>query len=615
MNVEQSLRTAVAARQLRALDVELVASLNRMQPEPDTLVQLLTALVSYQYGRGHSCFDLPSWCQSPAITLGYSDKPSWLTEATKGLNLANVVARLNASGWCSTNGSAPLTLLGDKLYLTRLFNAEQTIREAIASRIGTQRVDIASIQAALEALFPEQRNAASSAEVNWQKLACAMAALRHFSIITGGPGTGKTTTVVRLLGLLQHQANGSLNIVLAAPTGKAAARLQESIGNAVEQLDKAFQLNIPTAVSTLHRLLGSRPGKRSFRHDSSNPLTADVVIVDEASMVDAEMMAALLSAVKPEARLVLLGDKDQLASVEAGSVLADLCEGANEGSYNASTLDYLNQFTTGDMSGFEGPGSGYNQATVMLRRSYRFGADSGIGELSRAVNVGRSHLQPIFAAFNDINWLQTDPASSSVRKLILDGYQPLFELVQRGPAGISSDDWAKQVLKQQRAFQVLCAMRKGDAGVNAMNERMTQWLRLAGLIDTERQWYAGRAVMVEQNNYHLNLMNGDVGMTLWHPETNQLRVVFEAGDGSLRWVLPARLSQTSTVFAMTIHKSQGSEFTHTVMVLPSNMQPLLTRELLYTAITRASETFTMIAEQPHVVRQACEQRVQRSSGL
>lgn len=615
MNIEQNLRKAVAARQLRALDVELVASLHRMQPEPDTLVQMLTALVSYQYGRGHSCFDLALWCQSPHEVLGYTDRPAWLASATQNLTVADVIARLTVSGWCSNNGSTPLTLLGEKLYLTRLHKAEQTIRTAIAARIGSQSVNMASIQTALNKLFPDQHET----EVNWQKLACAMAALRHFAIITGGPGTGKTTTVVRLLGLLQYLAEGSLNIVLAAPTGKAAARLQESIGNAVEQLDKSFQLNIPTAVSTLHRLLGSRPGKRSFRHDSGNPLTADVVIVDEASMVDAEMMAALLSAVKPAARLVLLGDKDQLASVEAGSVLADLCEGANEGGYDATTLAYLSQFTAGNMSDYAATDASaatdYNQATVMLRRSYRFGADSGIGELSRAVNAGQADLKPIFAAFNDIHWLETDPASPAVRNLVVNGYRGLFELIQRGPEHGNSDEWAKQVLNQQRAFQVLCAMRKGDAGVSAMNERITHWLRTAGLIDTERQWYAGRSVMVEQNNYTLNLMNGDVGMALWHPETKQLRVVFEAADGSLRWVLPARLSQTSTVYAMTIHKSQGSEFTHTVMVLPNNMQPLLTRELLYTAITRASAQFTMVAEQASVVAQACEQRVQRSSGL
>lgn len=613
MKIEQHLRNAVAVRQLRALDVELVASLQRMQAEPDTLVQVLTALVSYQYGRGHSCFDLELWCRKPHELLGYKDRPVWLNELMRGLTLTEVMTRLAASGWCSDNGTTPLTLVGSKLYLTRLYHAEHTIRTAIAARMAMQQVNVASIKEALDSLFTKK--AGEEQEANWQKLACAMAALRHFSIITGGPGTGKTTTVVRLLGLLQHQAQGGLNIVLAAPTGKAAARLQESIGNAVAQLDPRFQLNIPTAVSTLHRLLGSRPGKRSFRHDSTNPLTADVVIVDEASMVDAEMMAALLSAVKPEARLILLGDKDQLASVEAGSVLADLCEGANEGGYGADTLAYLSQFSEGDISQYQGAGSSYNQATVMLRRSYRFGANSGIGELSRAVNTGSTDLEPIFAAFNDIHWYKTDPVNPSVRQLVIEGYQALFELIARGPENQSSDEWAKQVLKQQRAFQVLCAMRKGDAGVNAMNERITHWLRLAGLVETERQWYAGRAVMIEQNNYTLNLMNGDVGMALWDPERKELRVVFEAADGSLRWVLPARLSQVSTVYAMTIHKSQGSEFTHTVVVLPNEMQPLLTRELLYTAITRASERFTMIAEQPNVVQQACRQRVQRSSGL
>lgn len=614
----EQLRVAVAGRQLRALDAELVVSLMRIKPEPDVVVQTLTALVSYQYSRGHSCFDLSVWLKQPKELLGYRELPLWLVEVMGDYSVAELVTRLQQSPWCSSDGTAPLTLVGDKLYLTRLYHAEQTIQTAILQRLSWQENDeqVMALVPLVKRFFPESAGAA----INWQKLACAMAALQRFSIITGGPGTGKTTTVVRLLAILQEQAQGQLTIALAAPTGKAAARLQESIGQALEHLATTFKDKIPTQVSTLHRLLGGQMGKRSFRYQRNNPLPADVVIVDEASMVDAEMMAALLRAVKPNARLVLLGDKDQLASVEAGSVLADLCEGATAAGYQPAVLAYLSQFTSADLSSYAGAGSAYNQATVMLRHSYRFGADSGIGELARAVNAGRTELTPIFQHFQDVQWQQCTFSDTKIRALVIAGYQPLFTLLQQGlkqenPTDEDINAWAKQVLQQQRAFQVLCAVRNGPTGVHAINEQMAIWFEQAGFITAHRLWYEGRAVMIEENNYSLNLMNGDVGIALRHPQSQELRVVFETAEGKLRWILPARLNQVSTVYAMTVHKSQGSEFTHTMLVLPNEIQTLLTRELLYTAITRASQRFTLVAEQAAVVKQMCRQRVQRSSGL
>lgn len=610
-------------RWLRALDAQLPQTLHQLAAEPNPLVWLLSALLCHQYGRGHSCILLQDLVSDPDGLLSlppqnqflqrFSDRPSAILQ---GLTLQDYRNALVQSAWLQGEGGAPLVLADERLYLNRLYQAEQLVKQQISQRVDAVLPMAAAIGAQLDGLFPPT----SHTEPDWQKLACAMALQRRFAIITGGPGTGKTTTVVKLLVLLQQGADlnqqRELTIKLAAPTGKAAVRLTESISGALaklsEQLSPELLQRIPTEVTTLHRLLGALPNRRSFKHDSDNPLQLDVLVVDEASMVDLEMMAALLAALPEQAQLVLLGDKDQLSSVEAGSVLGDLCRGAELGGYNNNTLALLTPFSIPTLARWQGDGSVLNQATVMLRHSHRFAADSGIGQLAAAVNRGDSSATALFTQFADIELLAAD-SPVALKTTVVAGYRHYLQLMQQPQA--DREQWAAAVLGSYSRFQLLCALRSGDWGVEGLNQQIAAWLTSAGLIDARQHWYAGRPVMMQRNNYSLGLMNGDIGITLQDPLSNQLRVVFQLADGSLKWVLPSRLTEVDTAFAITVHKSQGSEFNHCCLVLPPDNSPLLSRELLYTGITRAKQQFTLLCANPALLLQAIARRVARSSGL
>ncbi|WP_221931529.1 exodeoxyribonuclease V subunit alpha [Aliidiomarina halalkaliphila] len=628
LNDMQRLLTAlVDAHIFRAVDAELPVVLHRMAAQPDPLLWWLTALVSYQYGRGHTCLLISQLCEQPQVVLSIGSDDLWrLSERNQerwqqalGLLEPNAIHQALDSLWVQRDGSgdqAPLTWVNNRIYLTRLYRAEALVKAAVQVRLPFQAIPQSTLQPLIDVAFPEAEQARNRQEVHWQSLACALAVQRRFCIITGGPGTGKTTTVVRLLAVLLQARDSQLRIALAAPTGKAAARLTESIRDKISELPCAWQEDIPTDVVTLHKLLGARPHRRGFRYHQRNPLPADVVVIDEASMIDVEMMAALMAALPAHGQLILLGDKDQLASVEAGSVLGDFCAGAEQGGYNSDTLTHITPYATASLQPYHGDGSAYNQATVMLRVSHRFDASSGIGQLAKAVNHGADYSD-LFSQFSDIDWLQGE-AVEQFQALVVSGYRDYLELVQRGPQ--DNDDvhlqlWAKAVLKQHRAFQVLVALRQGDWGVTGLNQRIADWLYGAKLIPTTQGWYAGRPVLVRRNNYGLKLMNGDIGMTLVDPNSGRLRVAFEQPDGSIKWILPSRLADVETVFALTVHKSQGSEFKHAVLALPERMNPVLTRELIYTGITRASQKFTLLTPEPQVFAEAVQTQVLRSSGL
>jgi exodeoxyribonuclease V alpha subunit len=453
---------------------------------------------------------------------------------------------------------------------------------------------------------------------DWQKVACALAARKRFTLITGGPGTGKTTTVVRLLALLQSdpaRQHTPMRIALAAPTGKAAARLGESIASAVQKLPEPLRQHIPSQAVTLHKLLQVRS---KLAQDVVPELAVDLVVVDEASMIDLDMMARLLAAVPLSARLILLGDKDQLASVEAGAVMGQLCAGADLGNYNADTLAWLAQTTGADVSAWAGDGSALAQQTVMLRLSHRFAGESGIGQWARAVNAGDSAgVAKRWSQAPD--WVRDAPASVTrlqprqahdprLKALVRQAWQAWLQQLEDFKSSVCSDEQALDALKAFANFQVLCAVRDGPWGVDSLNQRMAASLGLP----TEG-WYAGRPVMVTRNDYHLKLMNGDVGLCLNH--ARGLRVAFPDGQGGMRWVLPARLDTVETVFAMTVHKSQGSEFEHVALVLPDRPVAVLTRELLYTGMTRAKSRLTLVVPQAQVLWHAVAVQVLRSGGL
>ena len=498
------------------------------------------------------------------------------------------------------------------------------------------------------------------------KVACAVALRARLSVITGGPGTGKTYTAARLLALLLalHDGVSPLRVALAAPTGKAAARLKQSIDSSLQALQaKALQagslqlevrpsppgepivstpsrpfaerpLDLDTLIQrigsarTLHALLGARPDTRAFRHHAANPLDVDVLIEDEASMVHLEMMDALLQALPPTARLVLLGDKDQLASVEAGAVLGDVCRNASLGAYQPETLRYAQavagQTLAPRFHAVAGRAvSALAQQTVMLRQSRRF--DGPIGQLALAVNAGDA--DGAWACFRAADTsafpllaLQPDtPLAVCALALGASGqasYSDYLQALRRGPAGPVVDDhadWVRSVLKAFERFRILCAVHQGDWGTQSLNAAVQKALADAGLLQVKGEWYEGRPVMVTRNDAQLGVFNGDVGVVL--PGTEGKPKVWFLDGEALRSVSVMRLAQVDTAFVMTVHKSQGSEFEHTALVLPPGGAEVLSRELVYTGITRAQDRLSLVDPRTGLLGEAMARQVQRASGL
>jgi exodeoxyribonuclease V alpha subunit len=648
---------------LRALDKAFVAFLHELEPQGDPLVLMAAALTSHQLGHGHVCLDLFETLKEPDFAL--SLPPEGDLQSTAAVLPSQVLATLDGAHWCKALAASrlvalaadqseparqrPLVLSGKRLYLRRYWAYERRIDNALRQRLAVQEETPADLAERLGGLFGAAK---AAGPVDWQKLACALATRGAFSIITGGPGTGKTTTVVRLLALLQApavEAGKPLRIRLAAPTGKAAARLTESISLQVRSLsvDDSVREKIPSDVTTVHRLLGNRPGTRHFRHHAGNRLPLDVLVVDEASMIDLEMMANLLDALPVHARLVLLGDKDQLASVEAGAVLGDLCRDAEAGWYSPQTRSWL-EAVSGERladSGLQEGSAGTHplaQQVVMLRHSRRFGEGSGIGQLARWVNQQQAEeARRLLAARSHAdlyNLSLKGEQDRALERLLLEGhgdgpqgYRHYLSLLrgQRPPADTALEDprwtaWARDVLQAFDQFQLLCAVRKGPWGVEGLNQRITAALFKARLIESDQQWYEGRPVLMTRNDYGLGLMNGDIGIALKLPEHEGaqdgrlvLRVAFPRNDGQggVRFVLPSRLNDVETVYAMTVHKSQGSEFAHTALILPEALNPVLTKELIYTGITRAKDWFSLIEPRAGVFEEAVRRKVKRLSGL
>lgn len=618
---------------LRAIDLSLAEYL-ASKGEPAEVV-LLSALVSHQLGRGHPCLDLQQLRHDPAVALQLPPEHASIESRQQCMSVSELLTLVTVDDLAQLQTSAavaqphsPLVLQQQRLYLRRYWNYEQQIKRDLAARMAADKgVDPHRLRADLDELF------AANDVLSWQRLACALAVRSGFTIITGGPGTGKTYTVVRLLALLQRQRHAAepLRIRLAAPTGKAAARMQESINKERSNLPPRDQAELPEAhAETLHRLLGSRPHSRSFRHNRQQPLVADILIIDEASMVDIEMLAAITAALPEHASLILLGDKDQLASVEAGAVLGQLCADAQAGHYAPPLAQWLAstqqaklpERVVDEQGASQWP---YLQHTMMLHESRRFDDTKGIGKLAFEINRGETRwlqdwlrnaeaMAEADPAMANIHRLQvTSPQHADFKRLVQQGYQPLLDLLNAAAQVTDIEAWGQQLLLQLQQFQVLCAVREGDWGMHNMNRWIAQWLFAE---QAERDnWYVGRPVMVTHNDYSLDLRNGDMGLVVQRPGESSLRVLFRGDNGKLRWLLPSRLAHIETAFAMTIHKSQGSEFTHTVVVMPDRDTPILTKELLYTGITRASQEFTLVLNYPELVIKATERRVERVGGL
>jgi len=572
------------------LERALVDSLQRLDPAASPVVLASAALLCMALDKGDVCL--------PLVRLA-GQRP-WPEQDFRLPALADWQVQLQASLLVGGDGDfTPLILEHGRLYLARYQAYERQLATQLLQRADDlPAVDEAQLSESLTRLF-----AFNAQQPDWQRLAAAQAVRRKLAVISGGPGTGKTTTVVRLLAaLLEQPGCENLAIGLAAPTGKAAARMAEAIRNAKAALpvSESIKAALPDEARTLHRLLGSRGDSPQVRHHAANPLALDVLVVDEASMVDLALMAKLLDALPPTARLILLGDKDQLCAVEAGAVFAELCEGRGFDAQAANELQRI----TGQHVPVSQPSSQLGDAVVLLTHSHRFAGDSGIGELARRINGGdvSGTLNLLKEDRSDLVW-NAQPMPNELLERLDHGYAPYIS------AAKSADPAA--AFAAFNTFRALCAQREGAWGVAGINEALEARIKRRSQVASRERWYVGRPVMVRQNDYALGLFNGDIGLCL---QTEYgLRVFFEGEDG-YRPFAPARLPSHDSAFAMTVHKSQGSEFSEVLLVLPEQPSPLLTRSLFYTGITRAKHKVEIWALPPRL-NEAVATRAERAAGL
>ncbi|ABV36546.1 Exodeoxyribonuclease V [Shewanella sediminis HAW-EB3] len=625
------------------------------------LFLLICALLSRQLSQQHTCLPihqimLDNPMQEPISNCQILCSHNEIIEILAQFNAISSPGLEQAS-----SPSTPIILDNGDLYLQRYYQFETQVASYLTLladvEINEQPTEINHTRSTLEMLFP-QSDEMGATDFDWQKIATATAFTKRLAVITGGPGTGKTTTVTKLLFLLTQQA--AMTIRLVAPTGKAAARLSESIKASkvrlkmelapfADQIDLTSLSRVPEEASTLHRLLGVIPNSPKFRHHKDNPLRLDLLVVDEASMVDLPMMHKLLSALPTHARLILLGDQDQLASVEAGAVLADICAGLKQKNtrtnasdakwqmrYSSDYAGYLSTLSGFDLSPFISQSPKIGDSLCMLMHSHRFKGDAGIGQLAGAVNNSdKGRIMQVWqTGYDELLWiehLKTNAGNSGLDALLtqaVEHYRRYLEMAK------DDNKDASEIIDCYNEFRVLCAMRAGEYGVDGINQGVTAALKQAKLISADTEFYPGRPVIIQSNDYNLGLFNGDIGLILpddlntvsdhlaqdgdTAKHSARLMAHFIQADGSILKVLPARLPSHDTCFAMTVHKSQGSEFANVALVLPIWPSPaqkqLLTKELVYTAITRAKLHFTCLGSQA-VFEHASLQATQRSSGL
>ncbi len=636
---------------LRQIDSAWAAQMLRLQPQAHPALLVAAALLAQMEGRGYTCLPLRELCQPPSDMLGW---PPAAIEGAQGLQALWQHLPCTPSAWYATlqgdcahlEGMAdrdnPLVLGGPSedpvLYLRRYAMYERRVGLGLLSR-AAEAINVPEAAAFdwLNLFFGAQPDGATA--IDWQKMACAVALRARLAVITGGPGTGKTYTAARLLALslALRGTDRPLRVALAAPTGKAAARLKQSIDQALlalqvppdSGLDLKALIDRMGPARTLHALLGARPDTRQFKHHAGHPLDVDLLIVDEASMVHLEMMDALLQALPLSARLVLLGDKDQLASVEAGAVLGDLCRDASAGRYSGETARYVRAVTGASLPAtclaVNEPAPVLAQQIVMLQESRRF--QGAIGQLAMAVNRGDATAARV-AFREDANagaerslWALQPDSSRAVCDLATGqagraSYADFLQIMHSGPDGASPEThakWATSVLQAFERFRILCAVHRGAWGTQALNATVLHALAERDWLRPQGEWFAGRPVMVTRNDAQLGVFNGDVGVVL--PNTTGVLKVWFLNGGTLRSVSVMRLAHVETAFVMTVHKSQGSEFEHTALVLPPGGGEVLTRELVYTGITRASKQFTLVEAEGPSLEAAVAKASKRASGL
>lgn len=602
------------------------ANYDYMEPVKNLAV-LLAALCSWRYTQGDTCSQLEQALVPNLFGLAYrSTEKDYLAE------IHEKIGHLPVEHWQGAlrghiaftqdpiNQIAPMVFQFGALYFYRVWQDEYRVAQYIKNALKNHRTlafKNDEIRKKLDKYFPEKK-----VETDWQKVAVATAIRHPFSLITGGPGTGKTTTVTRLLLVLQELFEHKLHIKLVAPTGKAASRLEESIQNALAFMKKTMTLPdelfnaIPQKAATLHRLLGANAFNDNTRYNVNNPLQIDVLVVDETSMIDLPMMAKLLNALKPETRLILLGDQAQLASVEAGAVLGELAQFVDQ-PYSREQAAYL-QETTGYVVESQVQGNAMRDCLCHLTESHRFNKNSGIGKLAEAIQKGRmEHSLDLFAAYPQelhFNMLNDENTARQVVKSAVENYRTyLTELTALRAKHINFNEkneegitYAEAIQEKFNAVRFLTALRNNALGVENLNKEIAHALRDEKLLlfRNEQDWYIGKPVMITENDHNVRLYNGDIGLCLANG-----KVWF--GN---REVLTSRIPAHEPAFMMTIHKSQGSEFEHTVMVLPTEPNPVLSRELVFTGVTRAKKQLTVFADEK-IWKMSIRQTVKRQSGL
>jgi exodeoxyribonuclease V alpha subunit len=637
----------IEAGLLAPVDVHVAATLGRLLGEDDGDVLLAAALAVRAPRLKHVCVDLrgvrgtivsAASEDSEAGDDGY-DRPDvdalpwpaedrWLAVVADSPLVAVRDPASRAEPAAQGQAVEPLTLADGRLYLDRYWRYERRVARALHDRASreVEAVDLATLRAGLDLGFDAEAP-------DRQRVAAAAAVTRHLAIVAGGPGTGKTTTVAAILRLLDDQAAAlgerAPAIALAAPTGKAAQRLTASLREAAARLTAGtpsevdLRLREATA-TTLHRLLGVRGRSNRFQHDRHDPLAHDVVVVDETSMVDLALLAKLLDAVRDDARVILLGDPNQLASVEAGSALGDVLGDPETVPARSEPVLTTLREAAGEPHLADtplAPSGGVHDVTVVLDRVHRFRAGSGLDRLAAAIRTGDAdRALHELATADDLTWVSVpatgvpsvaaaaDPAGLEVvrDRLVAAG------LTVHAAADAGDHAAALSALDEVR---VLCAHRRGRQGVAGWIDRVEGWLAATGQVDPTAEWYVGRPVLVTANDRRQQLWNGDLGVVVRARDGAGTTVAFPAADGDgTRTLAPARLGEVETVHAMTVHKSQGSQVDHAVVVLPDPASRICTRELLYTAVTRAKVGATMVASEA-AVRATIGARIARTSGL
>ena len=616
-NAPGLLRAFNQAGVLSVADVQVAVRLAAIAGVHDELVDLASAFAVRGPRLGHVCVDLATIRATAAVdteeavdlgALPWPEPDAWI-ERVAGSPLVAV-------GEDPAGGVRPLRLTGTTLYLDRYWREENEVAADLQT-LGaepTRDVDEQLLADGLARLFPGQT-------AGRQALAAAAAVLSRFAVVAGGPGTGKTTTVARIVALLLEQAEAAGArvplVALAAPTGKAAARLEQAVHEAAHDLDVPPALRerlLALEASTLHRLLGWRPDSHSrFKHHRENRLPHDVVIVDETSMVSLSLMARLVEAVRPEARVILVGDPGQLTSIEAGAVLGDIVGPTPDGlRISAAGQARLAGAVRAPVPGVQAPAGGVGDGIVVLEEVHRHGSE--IAYVAEAIRRGRPDalLEALAAAPERVTWLPVDVADPDALAALEPVRSGVVATAQTVTAAARAGD-AATALEALGRFRVLCAHRRGPHGVTTWTALIESWLGEA--VDgfgRDRPWYAGRPLLVTENDHGLRLYNGDTGVVV-ATGPDRVSAAFERRGEVVRF-RPSRLGAIETVYAMTVHKSQGSQFDTAAVLLPDPGSPILTRELLYTAVTRAKERL-VIAGTEEALRAAVQRPVARASGL